>query len=219
MAREQGQGMADANQDVNAKIVNDRNQGRLAGYSGMAGIEGQRLGAQMQGDIFNAGAYNQGEQFNAGQENDVGKFNADLGFRGQQYNADAYTNAEARNNAAAESAAARGAASSAQSNADRFRALEGMSNLYGTTPGKSNMFGNQVTNIVGQGGNFGLGLMGREMEGQQQPGQYDITKGKINDALGYAGAAANVGSAFLNNRNQAKKQQQQPVYSNEDNWG
>jgi len=205
MAREQGQGMADANQDVNAKIVNDRNQGRLAGYTGMAGIEGQRLGAQMQGDIFNAGQYNQGEQFNAGQENDVGKFNADLGFRGQTYNADAYTNAEARNNAAAESAAARGAAASAQNNDDRLRALAGMSNLYGTTPGMSNMFGTQVSNIVGQGGTMGLGFINAEGNAGQQTGAYDQTKNRINDALGYAQTGANIGSAFLNNRNQANK--------------
>jgi hypothetical protein len=47
MAREQGQGMADATQNVEAGLAQARNQGRLAGLSGMSGIEGQRLQAQL----------------------------------------------------------------------------------------------------------------------------------------------------------------------------
>lgn len=225
MAREQGQGMADAMQNVDAGIVQARNQGRLAGYGGMAGIEGQRLNAQMQGDIFNAGQANEGQkfdignemntsQFNAGQGNQVGQFNADLNFRGQQYNADAYTQADARNAAAAEAAASRSAQSAAANNRDRMAALTGMTNLYGTTPGMSNMFGNQLLSATGQGGTFGLNLMGRDIEAQGLPGQYDQTMGRIREGVN---TAAQIGYPIYDawsqrNQNQNPDPYQRPTY-------
>lgn len=54
MAREQGQGGADAMQNVEAGLAEARNRGRLAGLGGMAGIEGQRLAAQLDAGKFNA---------------------------------------------------------------------------------------------------------------------------------------------------------------------
>jgi hypothetical protein len=228
MAREQGQGMSDAAQNVEAGIAEQRQRGQLAGLTGMSGIEGQQLNAQMQGDIFNAGQANQGQQFditnemntsqfnagqgnqvgmfNAGQGNQVGQFNADLGMKGQMYNADAYTRAQAANNAAAESAANRSAASAAASQADRLRALQGATNLYGTTPGMSNMFGQQVSNIVGQGGNFGQNMVTATGLAEQMPGNYDMAMNRIGQ---FSNMAAPWVDYFTGNRNQ---QQQNPYY-------
>jgi len=224
MAREQGQSMADASQNVDAQIAQARNAGRLAGYGGMAGIEGQRLNAQMQGDIFNAGQANEGQkfdignemgvsQFNAGQGNQVGMFNADLNYKGQTYNADAQTQAEARNIAAAQQAAASRAAGAAQDQQNRLAALRGMSSLYGTTPGASQMFGNQVSDIVGQGGNFGTNMVNAQIRGQGLPGQWDQTMGRANDVMDLVNAGSTYGSAFLKNRSPQQQQtQKQPNY-------
>ena len=55
MAREQGQSAADAVQNVEAGIINQRNANKLSGLGGMSGIEGQRLGAQIDVNKFNAG--------------------------------------------------------------------------------------------------------------------------------------------------------------------
>jgi len=222
MAREQGQGMADAATNVEAGIAQARNQGRLAGYGGMAGIEGNRLNAQMQGDIFNAGQSNEGQkfdisnemntsQFNAGQGNQMGQFNADLDFRGQQYNADAYSQADARNGAAAESAANRSSQAAMANNRDRLAALQGGSNLYGTTPGASNAFGNQLLNAVGQGGTYGLNLMQEERLGQQLPGQYEQTMGRARDLINTGMQAAYPIYDAYSQRN--RQQQQTPSMS------
>lgn len=54
MAREQGQSGADAVQNVEAGLAEARNRGRLSGLGGMAGIEGQRLAAQLDAGKFNA---------------------------------------------------------------------------------------------------------------------------------------------------------------------
>ena len=158
MARDQGQMAADAVQNVEAGLASERQKGRLAGLTGMSGIEGQRLGAQI----------------------DVGKFNA------QQQE-----QAQARNIAAAASAAAGGAAASAQNTQDRLAALRGMTALYGTNPAMAATFGNQALQSVGQGSQFGLGLMGQENAAQQLPGAYQTTMGRIGQIANLAGNVAN----------------------------
>lgn len=173
MAREQGQSAADATQNVEATLAQARNQGRLSGLGGMSNIEGQRLGADV----------------------DLSKFNTQLDFQGQQYNAAAQQRAQAQN-------AAAGAASRAASNNDRFRALSGMTNLYGTTPGMSNMFGNQLLQGVGQGGTFGLNMMGRVNEGNQLPGQYDQTMGRFKDLYDTGSRIAQPIMDWYSSRNQ-----------------
>jgi hypothetical protein len=184
MAREQGQSMADVTTNVDAEIAQARNQGRLSGLGGMSGIEGQRLGADV----------------------DISKFNTELDYRGQTYNADAQARAQAQNNAARQAAASRSAASAAASRSDQLRALSGMTNLYGTTPGMSNMFGNQLLQGVGQGGTFGLNMMGRVNEGQQLPGAYDQTMGRIKDVGDMAGRVANPIMDWYSQRNQNQGQ-------------
>jgi hypothetical protein len=174
------------------------------------------VGNELDASKYNANQAFQGQQFDIGNELDASKanagnaltagtFNADLGMKGQMYNADARTQAQARNNASAESAAARNSAAAAQDNSDRLRALAGMSNLYGTTPGMSSMFGNQVAGIVGQGGTMGLGILNAQNQSQQLPGQYEQTRGRVNDMIGYANAAGNAIAPLLNNQNQGRQ--------------
>lgn len=153
MAREQGQGAADATQNVEAGLAEARNKGRLSGLTGMSNIEGQRLDAQLKAGMFNA---------------------------------DAQARAQAQNIGAAESAASRSSAASAASNADRLRALQGMTSLYGTTPGMSELFGNQLLNAVGQGGTMGINRQVADISGQQLPGQWDTTKSRVQDVSNMA---------------------------------
>jgi hypothetical protein len=148
MAREQGQASADAMQNVEAGLAEARNKGRLAGLTGMSGIEGQRLDAQLKAGMFNA---------------------------------DAQARAQAQNIQAGENAAGRSSAASAQSSANQLAALSGMRQMYGTTPGMTEVFGNQLLNAVGQGGTMGVNRQLADIQGQQLPGAYEQTKGRIND--------------------------------------
>jgi hypothetical protein len=173
MAREQGQSAADATQNVEAGLAEARNRGRLAGLTGMSGIEGQRLSADV----------------------DISKFNAN-----QQSQAQA-ANIGARRSAGASSSAAKQAGVNAQ-----LDALSGMRSLYGTTPGMSQMFGNQAINTVGQGGNYGLGVRGQDRADQGIPGQYDTTMSRIRDIGGLAGQGLNVWNEINSNR----RRQRQP---------
>jgi len=166
MARERGQATADATQNVEAGLASERQKGRLAGLTGMSGIEGQRLGADL----------------------DVAKFNA-------------------QQNAAAQSANnSSGAAAAGQSAENQMAALRGMTSLYGTTPGQSQLFGNQALNAVNQGGQFGIGMINATGQAGSQTGKYDQTYNRVG---GLVNDAANIGGAFLNQYNQQKKKQNQ----------
>jgi hypothetical protein len=145
MAREQGQSMADATQNVEAGLAEARNKGRLAGLGGMSDIEKQRLAAQI----------------------DVGKFNATQGN---------------------------------EDNLNQLRALQGMTSLYGTTPGMAQLFGNQLNTSIGQGGQFGLDLYGQDIASQQLPGQWDQNMGRAGDISDIYGAASTAIYPWLRNR-------------------
>lgn len=200
MAREQSQANADAMQNVEAGLAEARNKGRLAGLGGMQGIEGQRY----EGDIGLS-------KFNTDLDFRGQTFNTDLDFRGQTYNADAQARAQAGNNANANAAADRGAYSAAATRGDQLRALSGMTNLYGTTPGASQLFGNQLLQGVGQGGTFGLGLMGRDVESQQLPGAWDQGMGRIGDVMDAYGAGSTAVYPWLDD--ERNKRQQPAPYS------
>jgi hypothetical protein len=180
MAREQGQGMADAVQNVEAGLAEARNKGRQFGLTGMGNIEGQRLGADV----------------------DLSKYNTGLDYQGQVYNADAQTRAQAQANAAASSGAASRAAANEANMQDRFRALSGMTSLYGTTPGMSNMFGSQLLSGVGMGGQFGQGMVNATAASNQMPGQFDQTMGRINQIGNLVSQGAGAIYPWLNNNNQ-----------------
>jgi len=72
---------------------------------------------------------------------------------------------------------------------NKLNALQGMSSLYGTTPGMANMFSNQLGNAIAQSGQQGSSYIGHENQAQQNPGQYENTKGYIQDAMGYVNPA------------------------------
>jgi hypothetical protein len=186
MAREQGQGMADASTNVEAALAQMKQAGRLSGLGGMSNIEGQRLNADV----------------------DVSKYNTGLDFQGQTYNAGANERAQDKNIQAAEAAASRRAAASANDMQTRLAALGGMRSMYGTTPGASQLFGNQVSDIVGQGGNFGTNMINADIRSQQLPGQWDQTMGRVNDIMDVYNTGSTVANAFLKDRrNQTQPQQ------------
>ena len=180
MAREGGQAAADAIQNVEAGIAQQRQQGRLAGLTGMSGIEGQRLGADV----------------------DLSKFNVGMDFEGQKYNADAQARAAAANASAGESAAYRALQARGADMDDRFRALGGMTSLLGTTPGMSNMFGSQVLQGVGLGGQFGLGQTQNAINAERSPGAWEQGMGRANDVMDIINAGTGFANAWNNNRRQ-----------------
>lgn len=169
MAREQGQSAADATQNVEAGLAQQRQQGRLAGLTGMSGIEGQRLNAQIQ----------------------TGEFNA------QQQ-----AQAQAQNIAAARAAAASGQAAAQQAQQNQMAALRGMTQLYGTTPGMSQTFGNQALGAIQTGGQFGVGMAGNMINAGRNPGMWDQTMGRIGDI-------GNIAATGVDAFNQYRRRQQQ----------
>ena len=170
MAREGGQGVADATQNVEAGLAESRNKGRLAGLGGMSGIETSRLGADL----------------------DVAKFNAQAQM----------------------ASAASGSAAGAQNRQDELAALRGMTSLYGTTPAMSETFGNQLLSGVGQGGTFGLNLLGRMNEGEQLPGAWDQTVGRINDVGNLYNNVSGTVYPWLKNKMGRYGKKQKPISSN-----
>jgi hypothetical protein len=178
MAREQGQLGADAMQNVEAGIVKDRNAGRLSGLSGMTDIEKQRLAADLK----------------------VSEYNADAKMKAAQ------SNASAANSAAASNAAG-SAASSAASRADQLRALQGMTTLYGTTPGMAELFGNQLLSAVGQGGSQGTQMVNAMGNAQKLPGQFDQTMDRINTVGDTAARIANPIMEYFSARKDNPQQQ------------
>jgi len=135
-----------------------REQGQL-GADATQNVEAGLAEARNKGRLSGLGGMSDIEKQRLAADLEVAKFNASA------------------NMSAGASASAAGAAS----RTDQLRALQGMTSLYGTTPGMSNMFGNQLLQGVGQGGTFGLGLMGRQNEGQQLPGAYEQNMGRFKD--------------------------------------
>lgn len=162
MAREQGQLGADAMQNVEAGMVDTRNTNKLKGLEGMTDVEKQRLAADL----------------------DVAKYNANAKMSA------ASSNAGARNAAAAGSAS-NALASAAANRNDQFRALQGMTNLYGTTPGMSQLFGQQTLSAIGQSGTQGGNQVANTYNAQQLPGQYEQTTGRVKDVIDTVSRVAN----------------------------
>jgi hypothetical protein len=157
MSRERGQSMADAIQNVEAGLAEARNKGRLSGLGGMFGVEKERLAADLK----------------------IQEFNALMQER------TAAANAAAAAAGAARSSSARAAADAA-SRSDQFKALGGMTQMYGTTPGLSNMFGNQLLQATGMGGQYGMGYVNAQQAAAQIPGNYERTMGAIGQVSGMA---------------------------------
>jgi hypothetical protein len=73
---------------------------------------------------------------------------------------------------------------------NRLNALGGMSSLYGTAPGMSSAFGNQLLSAVGQGGQMGLGYIQGQNQSGQLPNAWD-------QAMGYAGDIGDIASGAI----------------------
>ncbi len=64
---------------------------------------------------------------------------------------------------------------------NRLNALGGMSGLYGTSPGMSGTFGNQLLQAVGQGGEMGQGYIRGQNQSGQLPDNWDTWMGRVGD--------------------------------------
>lgn len=128
------------------------------------------------------------------------RYNKDLDI--QKYNAAAQERAQSASNASADAASANAANAAAASRADQFRALDAMRGLYGTTPGMTNMFGNQVGNAVQMGANFGSNVMQNGIQQAAIPTK--STQDNINSWIGtgqnVAGAVGTGWNAYNANR-------------------
>ena len=189
MAREQSQLGADATQAVEAGLAEARNTGRLKGLEGMTDVEKQRLAADL----------------------DVQKYNANAKMTAAQSNAGAANSAAAHNSSMA-------AAGSAASRADQFRALSGMTSLYGATPGMAQLYGDQVLAAIGQSGTQGNRTVDNTIRGNAAPGQFEQTNSRLNQGIdtgtriaGLVGAASNAYNQYRGNNEEEQRRRQQPT--------
>jgi len=118
-----------------------------------------------------------------------------------KYNANAQMSA-ASSNAASSNAAARA------NMGDRMDALTGMRLLYGTTPGMAGKFGDQLIDIIGQGGTQGTNMVNSQILANQAPGQFDQTMDRIGKITGAAregmGIASTITDAVTRDREKKK---------------
>lgn len=163
--RQANEAISDANIAANSDLARMVQQGQLAGLGGMSGIEGQRLGAQFQKNIYNADADKWATEGNAGEN----RFGAEYNYRNSRDDV-----------------------------ADRLGALQGMTSLYGTTPGMSELFGNQV--LQGQGqqlqaqgmqGDWGNTMMQNQFQNSQIPSNFETGLSRVGQVANIAGSVMN----------------------------
>jgi len=189
MAREQGQLGADAMQNVEAGMIDTRNANKFKGLEGMSDIEKQRLAGDLDVQKYNANAKNTAAQSNAGARN-----------------------------AAAAGSASNAMNAAAASRGDQFRALAGMTSLYGTNPGMSETFGNQLLSATGQSGTFGNNQVTASYNANQLPGQFEQTTSRIKDIGDLVGRGLNVAAEW----NESRKKNQptnQPIVGTNPGFG
>jgi hypothetical protein len=87
-----------------------------------------------------------------------------------------------------------------------MRALEGMAQLYGTTPGMSQLFGNQLLAGVGQGGQMGQGWVNNEIQSGRSPGAWDQTMGRIGGVMDLFSKGSTAAYPWLNDERQGQNQ-------------
>jgi len=68
--------------------------------------------------------------------------------------------------------------------------LQGATGLYGTTPGLTSMFGNQVLNAMNQRLGINQDAINAEFQAQQLPGRWEGTLGRIGDVARLGGQIA-----------------------------
>lgn len=122
LAREQGGLTADAMTNVNARIAEMVQSGKLSGFNALSPLLTRENELRTGVDERNTAMQNEVAAYNAAETSRINQLNAQMGMNAQQFNAN-------------------------QGNANdnvELSALSGMSNLYGTTPALTNTFGNQV---------------------------------------------------------------------------
>lgn len=173
---------------ANAERELGRQRSLQGGYAPNAIASLAKMGREQSQGISDAVQNVEGGIVNDRNRNKLMGLSGMSNIEGQRLEADlnvARFNAQAQM-AASQSASSAASAGAAQSSADRFRALGGMTSLYGTNPGMSETFGNQLLQGVGQGGNFGLGMLGRQNENAQLPGSWDYftqRAGQVGNAI------------------------------------
>lgn len=117
---------------------------------------------------------NQGRLAGLGGMSDIEKQRYEMDYRQQVFNAQQRASAASQNASASGANAAASRAAVEADRGDQMRALAGMSNLYGTTPGQAALFGNQVMGALNSSAQFGGGLI--DSENQRASG---ISQGQI----------------------------------------
>lgn len=126
-----------------------------------------------------------------------------------KYNAQAQQAAQSAANAGAAADADRAANAAAVSRADQLRALQGMTSLYGTTPAMAATFGSQLLSGIGQGANFGQGMVNATTAAGQLPSQYQQNLGNINSTINTANNIAGTAGTIMEAYNRYRKPQGQ----------
>ena len=86
-------------------------------------------------------------------------------------------------------------------NRDLLGKQNSWTNLYGTTPGATQITGNQLLQGQNQFANQNLGLIDRQINASQMPGDYDIALGRIGNTVNLAGSVMSLGQRRYNNQN------------------
>ena len=164
-----------------AKMAREQGQ---AGADAMQGVEAGLVQARNQGKLAGLGGMSNIEGQRLGADLDVSKFNANARMNTDQFNT------------------ANRMAYDQSMRDNQLKALQGMTTLYGTTPGMASTFGDQLMSATGQSGTFGLGLLGHNVTGQQLPDKFQETTSKINKGIDTGIKAANTVGAITNAYNQ-----------------
>lgn len=159
LAREQSQGISDANINANAGIAQQVQQGKLAGFGGLGQVGLAQSAQEMQNNQYNRALQLQG----LSGMTDIDR--SRLGFE--------------------------------------LAGNQGMTSLYGATPGLASTFGNQVLGSTGQmteqqglQNQLGLGIMGAQYNRERLPSGFQTGLGNASSILGLIGQGA---SAFKSN--------------------
>jgi len=163
-----------------------REQGQL-GADAIQGVEAGLAEARNTGRLKGLEGMTDIEKQRLAADLDVAKFNANAAM------------SAASSNAGASNAASRA------SMGDRMDALNGMRLMYGTTPGMAGKFGDQLIDIIGQGGTQGTNMVNSQILANQAPGAFDQTMDRIGKVTGAAregmGIASTITDAVTRDRN------------------
>jgi len=172
--REMNEAISDANVAAESDLARMVQQGRLAGLGGMSGIEGQRLGAQFQKNIYNADSDKWATEGNAGEN----RFGSEYAYR------------NSRDNEGDRLRALEGMTS-------LYGTTPAMAKLFG-----DQVLAGQGQQMEGQEmqGNWGNNMIQNQYQNSQIPSNFQNIMNNVGTGLKYAGqigAAVGTGGASL----------------------